>query len=104
MIIDINIVCEINLKSVKVYVRKGIVLFYIEKYKEVYIIFKVVEIFDFDDKVIKIWVRKCEVELDILGKDIGEDKFMELIVGILKGEIEVLKLKEELKVLVVVLS
>lgn len=29
---------------------------------------------------------------------------MELIVGILKGEIEVLKLKEELKVLVVVLS
>lgn len=100
MIIDINIVCEINLKSVKVYVRKGIVLFNFEKYKEVYIIFKVVEIFDFDDKVIKIWVRKCEVELDIL----GEDKFMELIVGILKGEIEILKLKEELKVLVVVLS
>lgn len=96
-ITDTNTACEINPKSVKAYVRKGTALFHLEKYKEAYTTFKAAEILDPDDKAIKTWVRKCEAELDILGKETGEDKSMEPIVGTSKGEIEAPKPKEEPK-------
>lgn len=96
-ITDTNTACEINPKIVKAYVRKGTALFHLEKYKEAYTTFKAAEILDPDDKAIKTWVRKCEAELDILGKESSEDKSMEPIVGTSKGEIEAPKPKEEPK-------
>ena len=92
-IVDANSACEHNPKSAKAYIRKGIALFHLEKYKEAYTTFQAAEILDPDDKILKTWVRKCEAELDIVGKE--PESSTEPVVGTSKGEEETSKLKQE---------